>query len=36
VFAVGLENQLAASETVEHEGFRRHDLGIDGGVQLLD
>jgi len=36
VFAVGLENQLAASETVEHEGFRRHDLGIGGGVQLLD
>ena len=36
VFAVGMEYQLAASETVEHEGFRRHDLGIGGGVQLLD
>ena len=35
VFAVGLESQLAASETVGYEGFRRHDLGIGGGVQLL-
>lgn len=35
VFAVGLESQLAASETVGSEGFRRHDLGIGGGVQLL-
>lgn len=35
VFAVGLENQLAASEIIEHEGFQRHDLGIGGGVQLL-
>lgn len=35
VFAIGVENQLARAESVDHEGFRRHDLGIGGGVQLL-
>ena len=36
VFAVGLEDQLAEAESVEHEGFQRHDLVPGGGVQLLD
>ena len=36
VFAIGLEGQLAKAESLEHEGFQRHDLVPAGGVQLLD
>ena len=35
VFAVGLEDQLAKAGSLEHEGFRRHDLALGGGVQIL-
>jgi homoserine kinase len=34
VFAVGLPEQLAVADTVEHAGFRRHTLEIGGGVAL--
>lgn len=34
VFAVGTTEQLAAANTVSHEGFHRYDLGIGGGTTL--
>ena len=36
VFAIGLEDQLAKADSLEHEGFQRHDLVPAGGVQLVD
>ena len=36
VFAIGLEDQLAKADSLEHEGFQRHDLVPGGGLQLVD
>jgi hypothetical protein len=36
VFAIGLEDQLAKADSLEHEGFQRHGLVPGVGVQLVD